>query len=68
MRDMSIFDDSSFDIVRNHAALLHIPFTDIGIGATEVFKESYRVLKKNVYYIFIQKQERVFKLQILVRV
>ncbi len=58
MRNLSIFSDESFDIVRNHAALVHIPVTPIGVGADEVIGESFRVLKPHgLFYVYAKQGE-----------
>jgi ubiquinone/menaquinone biosynthesis C-methylase UbiE len=56
MRDLSCFPDCSFDIVRYHASLLHLPVIGKGYMADKALSEGYRVLKKNgIVYISVKK-------------
>lgn len=50
------FEDSSFDVVRHNASLLHLPIIAKGYTADEAISEAYRVLKpKGLLYIFVKK-------------
>jgi len=53
MRNLNKFENATFDIVRHNASLLHLPVTDLGLGADEAIAESYRVLKPyGIVYIW----------------
>lgn len=46
MQAMDCFADSTFDVVRHNASLVHMPLLPRGIGADEVLHESNRVLRR----------------------
>ena len=46
MRDLC-FEDNSFDVIRHHATLLHLPIIAPGYMLDLALSESYRVLKPN---------------------
>lgn len=55
MRDMSAIADASFDCVRNHAALHHLPVVPYGLGADAAVAESRRVLKKGgMFHVLVK--------------
>jgi len=47
MRDLRMFENNSFDVVRHNATLLHLPVLPNGIGADQAVAEAFRVLKPN---------------------
>lgn len=57
IRDMSIFEDECFDIVRYNASLLHLPisrYDDLGVNA--VLLEAKRILKnRGIIYIRVKE-------------
>ena len=56
MRNLDQFEDSTFDIVRHNASLLHLPLISLGMGCDEAIAESYRVLKPNgLLYICVRE-------------
>jgi ubiquinone/menaquinone biosynthesis C-methylase UbiE len=56
MRDLSCFPDGSFDIVRYHASLHHLPMIGKGYMADKALSEGYRVLKNSgIIYISVKK-------------
>ncbi len=56
MRDLHRFHNSSFDIVRQNATLLHLPMIMPGIGVDEALAESYRVLKPyGILFVLVKK-------------
>ena len=58
MRDLHKFNDSSFDIVRHNATLLHLPMIMPGAGADLAVQESYRVLREHgLLFILVKKGE-----------
>jgi SAM-dependent methyltransferase len=58
MRDLRGFQDSSFDIVRHNATLLHLPMITSGVGVDEALEESYRVLKPHgILFVLVKKGE-----------
>ncbi|MBN1217109.1 MAG: methyltransferase domain-containing protein [Candidatus Lokiarchaeota archaeon] len=58
MRDLSIFQDNSFDILRYNASLLHLPVIGKGYMADLALREGYRVLKNNgLIYISVKRGE-----------
>lgn len=59
IRNMSVFCDKQFDIVRFNASILHLPITCFDdLGANAVFLEAYRILKNNgVIYIRVKEGE-----------
>ena len=55
MRDLRMFDDSSFQCVRNHATLHHLPVVGDGIGADAAVAETRRVLAPGgVFYVLVK--------------
>jgi len=59
MRELP-FEDSTFDVVRQQAALVHLPIIEKGYMADKAIEESYRVLKENgLLYIFVKKGEGI---------
>lgn len=60
MRDLSLFPNESFECVRNHATLHHLPLVHKGIGADQAVAESYRVLKKGgIFYTLVKKGDKL---------
>lgn len=58
MRDLSGFEDATFDVVRHNATLLHLPMIAEGVGVDEAISESYRVLKPfGIMFINVKKGE-----------
>jgi SAM-dependent methyltransferase len=56
MRDLSAFPNSSFDVVRQNASLLHLPMLPNKIGADEAVAESFRVLKPSgLIYVLVKE-------------
>jgi len=55
MRDLP-FDDNSFDVVRQHMSLLHLPIVTKGYMADKAIQENHRILKENgLLYVFAKK-------------
>jgi len=46
MRDLSIFHDESFEVVRHNASLVHLPIIAEGYMVDLALQESFRVLRK----------------------
>lgn len=58
IRDLSMFEETSFDIIRHNASLLHMPITGKGYMADKAIEECFRVLKKGgILYIFVKYGE-----------
>lgn len=58
MRDLSCFPESTFDIVRHNASLLHLPVIAGGYMADLALAESHRVLKENgILFVFVKEGE-----------
>jgi ubiquinone/menaquinone biosynthesis C-methylase UbiE len=56
MRDLSAFPNSSFDVIRHNASLLHLPMLPNKIGADEAVAESFRVLKPSgLIYVLVKE-------------
>lgn len=56
MRDLSCFLNSSFDIIRHNASIIHLPIIEKGYMADLALAESYRVLKdKGLIYISVKE-------------
>jgi ubiquinone/menaquinone biosynthesis C-methylase UbiE len=56
MRDLSCFPDCSFDIIRYHASLLHLPVIGKGYMADKALSEGHKVLKDNgIVYISVKE-------------
>jgi uncharacterized protein with ATP-grasp and redox domains/ubiquinone/menaquinone biosynthesis C-methylase UbiE len=45
MKNLAEFGDASIDVIRNNAALLHLPLLPNKMGADEAIAESFRVLR-----------------------
>lgn len=55
MRDLSAIPSGTFQCVRNHAALLHLPMVGRGLGADAAVAEARRVLMRGgVFYVFVK--------------
>ncbi len=54
------FEDSSFDVVRHQASLLHMPIVGKGYTVDKAIQECYRVLKENgLLYILVKKGDGI---------
>lgn len=55
MRDLSIIADGSYECVRNHAALHHLPLAPYGLGADAAVSETRRILVHGgVFHCFVK--------------
>jgi SAM-dependent methyltransferase len=60
MRDMASVPDRSFQCVRNHATLHHLPVVPYGLGADAAVAEARRVLVRGgVFYVLVKEGEGV---------
>ena len=60
MRDLSVYDDRTFDIVRHNATLLHLPVISKGYMADKAVAESYRVLKNGgIIFVFVKEGQGI---------
>ena len=56
MRNLD-FSDSTFDVVRHNATLLHMPLIGLGYTVDQAVSEAFRVLKRNgLLYILIKSK------------
>lgn len=56
MRDITSVPDASFQCVRNHATLHHLPVVPYGLGADAAVAESRRVLVRGgVFYVLVKE-------------
>jgi SAM-dependent methyltransferase len=55
MRDLSAITDGSYECVRNHATLHHLPLAPYGLGADAAVHETRRVLVNGgIFYCFVK--------------
>jgi len=60
MRDLSMFDSESFDIVRHNASILHMPFVEKEYLADKAMSEAYKLLrKKGLLYVNTKKGDDI---------
>jgi len=55
MRNL-VFEDNSFDVIRNYASLLHLPLIAKGYTADLAISECYRSLRKNGLLFLLVKE------------
>ncbi len=60
MRDLSMFGDATFECVRNHATLHHLPVVSPMVGADVAVREARRVLVPGgIFEVFVKAGEGV---------